>query len=111
MAEQPAKPKRATKPERVSIAENAPWKPSNPPVHIIFAVKAMAAGKANDQQQMRLLDWMIKDLCKTYDQPYRPGEEGRRDTDFACGLMHVGRELVKCVNMPPDKLRRENDGN
>ena len=65
------------------------------------AIRALAAGTASAAQQRAALDWIIHVLCRTYDEPFRPGEEGRRDTDFALGMAHVGRELVKHANGVP----------
>jgi hypothetical protein len=52
------------------------------------AIKALAAGNANEGQQQRALHWIVHTLCGTYDQPYRPASE--RDTIFACAKMFVG---------------------
>lgn len=64
-----------------------------------MAIKALAAGKANEGQQKRALDWIIKSVCGTYDQPFRPGEGGDRDTVFACAKQFVGQQIVKHINM------------
>lgn len=66
----------------------------------IMSIKAVAAGNANSGQQQRALHWIIETLCGTYDQPYRPGEGGDRDTSFACGKQHVGQQVVKLIKMP-----------
>ena len=48
-----------------------PWHPAEYDQAITGAIKALAAGNANDAQQKRALDWIIYTLCGTYDQPYR----------------------------------------
>lgn len=65
-----------------------------------MAIKALAAGKANEGQQKRALDWIIKTLCGTYDLSWRPGIDGARVTDFAEGKRHVGLQLIKHINGP-----------
>ena len=44
---------------------------------------------------------MIHKLCRTYDEPFRPGDDGSRETDYALGMAHVGRQLVKHANGVP----------
>lgn len=40
------------------------------------------------------------------DEPYRPGDEaGRRDTDFALGKAHVGRQIAKLLNLDLARVR------
>lgn len=76
-----------------------PWKPAAYDEADTYAIKALAAGVANEGQQMRALKWIIETLCGTYDQPYRPGNEGDRDTVFACAKMFVGQQIVKQINV------------
>lgn len=76
-----------------------PWKPAPYDEADTYAIKALAAGIANEGQQKRALKWVIETLCGTYDQPYRPGSEGDRDTVFACAKMFVGQQLVKQINV------------
>lgn len=77
-----------------------PWLPAPYDDDDTRAVKALAAGKASESQQQRALRWIINSACGTYDQPFRPGEGGARDTDFACGKQFVGQQIVKQINMP-----------
>jgi hypothetical protein len=76
-----------------------PWMPAPYDEADTYAIKALAAGVANEGQQKRALKWIIETLCGTYDQPYRPGSEGDRDTVFACAKMHVGQQIVKQINV------------
>lgn len=78
-----------------------PWKPCAYEPEDAYALRALQAGTATDHQQRRALKWIIETACATYDQPYRPGSA--RDTDFACGMQHVGKQIVKLLNM---KLER-----
>lgn len=79
-----------------------PWHPApyDPDGTDTAAIKALAAGVASEGQQKRALAWIINSVCGTYDQPYRPGEGGDRDTVFACAKQFVGQQIVKHINMP-----------
>ena len=82
-----------------------PWHPADYDQAITGAIKALAAGVANDAQQKRALDWIIYTLCGTYDQPYRPGEGGDRDTVFACAKQFVGQQIVKQTKLTTPERR------
>lgn len=62
-----------------------------------MAVKALAAGNANEGQQQRALDWIVRTLCGTYDLTYRPDSD--RDSVFAEGKRFVGLQLVKQMKL------------
>jgi hypothetical protein len=47
------------------------------------------------EAQLRAVRFIVETLCGTYDLSYRPGEDGRRDSDFAEGKRFIGSELVK----------------
>lgn len=73
-----------------------PWKPADWADEDAYAVQAVMHGRGSEDQQKRAMHFIVYILCATYDQAYRPGgDEGRRDTDFACGMQHVGKQLVK----------------
>lgn len=61
------------------------------------ALQALAAGVASAEQQKHALQWIINDVALTYDQPYRPGVDGDRETAFACGRQHVGQQIVSVM--------------
>jgi hypothetical protein len=63
-----------------------------------MAIKALAVGNANGDQQRVALKWIVELAAGTYDQPFRPGVGGDRDTAFACGRMFVGQQIVKQIN-------------
>jgi hypothetical protein len=88
-----------SKTTREAVDEHAPWKPTpfDPPDAAAF--QALARGNATADQQKRALDWLVKKACRTYDLSFRPGEAGRRDTDFAEGRRAVGLEIVKLLNL------------
>ena len=68
----------------------------------VAAIQAMHRGNANEGQQKDALDCIINILCGTYDEPYRDDE---RDTLFALGKAHVGREIVTITNLPLGKIK------
>lgn len=81
-----------------------------PPVtrSVAVAVKALAAGTADKQQQEFLFNWLVRDLTRAYDLSYRPGgEEQRRATDFAEGKRWVGLQLVHLFNYPISLLDKD----
>lgn len=87
------------KTEQQAIADHAPWKPASIESADAAAFQALARGNATADQQKRALDWLVKKACRTYDMSYRPGEDGRRDTDFAEGQRSIGLQLVKLLNI------------
>jgi hypothetical protein len=70
------------------------------------SLQALEAGNANERQQKEVLRWLIHDACKTYDLSYRPGESGRRDTDFAEGKRFVGLQVVTLLKVNTTEVRR-----
>lgn len=88
----------------VVLPANSPLLPPPCTQELAWAVKSLASGEANKGEQTMILGWIIRDLCRTYDLPYRPGSQS--DTDFALGMMHVGQELVKLVNMTPERITK-----
>lgn len=77
-----------------------PWEPAD-----AWALKALAAGKANESQQRRALSFVIERLAGTYDVSFRP--DSARATDFAEGKRFVGLQLVKLLNMPPALIKKD----
>lgn len=88
------------------------WLPADYDAADIEAVKAVHAGEADAYQQRRALEWIIKIVAGTYEEPFRSdGEGGERETSYALGRAYVGRQVVKAINMPPAliaKLRSNN---
>jgi hypothetical protein len=84
------------------LPATAAWRPADYEDADIYAIRALAAGNANESQQKRALDWIINKAAMTYDQPFRPGGlEGARETDFAAGRMFVGQQVVKLTKIVP----------
>ena len=78
---------------------SSPWMPAPYDEATTGAIKALAAGNANEGQQRRALDWIINVVCGTYDLSWRPGYEGDRATSFAEGRRFVGLQLVKQLKL------------
>ncbi len=78
------------------LQQPEPWKPFAWEPEDAYALRALQLGTATPGQQQRALKWII-DSAGTYDQPYRPASS--RDTDFACGMQHVGKQIVKLLNL------------
>lgn len=76
-----------------------PWHPAPYDDVDTYAIKALAAGVANEGQQKRALAWIINTLCGTYDLSFREGENGDRGTVFAEGKRYVGLQIVKHINV------------
>lgn len=72
-----------------------------------MAVRAFAAGVANDGQQKTVWHYIMYLTGASeefYDLPFRPGVEGQRSTDFALGKTFVGLQLRKLLRseLTPD---------
>lgn len=62
-------------------------------------IQALHRGDATPEMQRDALAYIINVAAATYDMPYRPGDSGRRDTDFACGKAFVGQTLVRMTKI------------
>jgi hypothetical protein len=85
----------------MKIDKHSPLLPAPYTAAESYAIRMLAQGEATPAQQRLALDWMIHKLCRTYDEPFRPGADGARETDYALGKAHVGRQLVKHANGVP----------
>ena len=85
----------------------APYAPAPYELADVHALKALAGDEdVPAHQARRALNWIIHSACGTYDQSYRPGEDGDRDTAFAEGRRFVGNQIVKLVNLSPEIMTR-----
>lgn len=81
-----------------------PWDPFDLDADELRAFKALSAGKASEGQQVLALSVIVNKFAGTYDLPFRPGIDGARATDFACGKMFVGQRIVNAIKRPiPEK--------
>jgi hypothetical protein len=80
-----------------------PWQSPRIEDADIFALQAVAKGIANDGQQRRAFDYVVRVLCETDRMTFWPGsDDGRRATDFAEGKRWVGIQLRRIEKMRPD---------
>jgi hypothetical protein len=97
----------------VKITKGNHKRPYNPPAYddqIVIAIQMLSEGKANEGQQTMALDWIVHELCKTYDLSYRPNEfGGDRDTVFAEGKRFVGLELVKMTKLKVGRMQHKEE--
>ena len=88
-------------PVRKRPQEPRPYKPSPCDKADVYALKALASGEANEGQQKRALDWILRVACGVGDNTYYSDSE--RDSTFAQGKRFVGLEIYGLINMklPP----------
>lgn len=91
-----------------AAAAHAPYIPTPWENADVLSLQRLQTGNASPVEQQRAMKWIIK--CTGYlDEPYRPGDEaGRRDTDFALGKAHVGRQIAKLLNLDLSRVRGGN---
>lgn len=85
----------------------AAWAPAHYGLRQIAAIQALAKGEATADQQTHALDWLVHEVCKTYDQSFRPDSE--RETAFAEGKRYVGLTIVKATKLNTANLRSEHE--
>lgn len=77
-----------------------PYQPVPYDEAITAAIRALNNGTASPEMQQRGLKWIIEVAAGTYEQPFRPGgQDGARETDFSCGRMFVGQQIVKQLKL------------
>jgi hypothetical protein len=80
-----------------------PWQTPHIEDADIFALQAFAKGIANNAQQQRAYDYVVRVLCETDRMTFWPGgEDGKRATDFAEGKRWIGLQLRRIEKMRPD---------
>lgn len=71
-----------------------PWAPpANVTAADVAAIKALSSGAASEDQQQRALHFILVTVCGVDEEPFCPGEDGRRSTDYALGKRRVGTYL------------------
>jgi hypothetical protein len=89
-----------------------PWQMPHIEDADIFALLAVANGIANNAQQARAYDYVVRVLCETDRMTFWPGgEDGKRATDFAEGKRWVGVQLRRIEKMRPDRRDEIAEGN
>ena len=80
-----------------------PWKPAEWDAEDGYAIQAVMMGRASEEQQRRAMQFIVHQVCATYDLSYRPSSD--RDTAFAEGKRFVGLQLVKFANLNIARVR------
>jgi hypothetical protein len=89
---------------RAKSQPDRPWQMPRIEDSDIFALQAVAKGIANDAQQVRAYDCIVRVLCETDRMTFWPGgEDGKRATDFAEGKRWVGVQLRRIEKLRPDQ--------
>ena len=83
-----------------------PWHPYEWEPADAYALQALAKGIANEGQQKRALDWIIRS-AGTYDVTFFAGQLDC--THFAEGSRHVGLQIVKLLNLPAVVIEKARD--
>lgn len=81
-----------------NIPDANPLKPPPYEAADLYAFQALEKGIATEGQQKRVLDYIIHNMCQTYDLEYRATE---RDSCLASGKRLVGLFIVKMLKINP----------
>jgi hypothetical protein len=68
-----------------------------------MAVKHLALGDADTDQQRRALDWIIYGVLGLKESPFDP--DSSRNTDYAIGRQDAAREIALYVALPSSDLK------
>ena len=72
----------------------------------VAALQALRTGTANEGQQQRALDWIIKGACGDGLWSYR---ESQRETDIALGRQFVSQQIVGLLKINLSALKQHED--
>ena len=86
------------------VEHREPWMPPTYDERVIYAIRALADGKATEHQQSIAWRWIMY-VTGAEGMSYRPGATGARDTDFAEGKRFVGLQIKKMLHpeLTPDE--------
>jgi len=87
------------------IVPHDPWGPTAFTLAEAMAVKALAAGTADEDQQKRALGFIVQKLCRINRISADPQNE--KATYFTEGKRFVGLALARIVATNPDDLKHE----
>ncbi len=84
----------------------APYDPVNFSKSQVSALQALAAGIADERQQIRALDCILTSVCDLNGLSFRPNEAGgERATAFAEGKRFVALQLCKALKLNIDLIK------
>lgn len=81
-----------------------PWLPVEYELADINAIKSVAAGTADADQQKRAFKTIVEKVCMTYDLGWHPQDD--HQASFAAGRRFAGTQLVKALHL----IKKENHG-
>jgi hypothetical protein len=89
----------------MKLPPGAPWAPFPWEGHkpACYALQALAEGRAEPEQQKLALKLIIEGIAGTYDEHFIPA--GARETDYALGKAHVGRQIVKILKLNLSRIK------
>lgn len=73
----------------------------------VAAIKALANGTAEPDQQLAALRFILVGVCKVDDEPYFPGAEGDRDTTYRLGMRRVGTFIRSLIHADIKKFKTD----
>lgn len=71
----------------------------------VAAIQALEKGLATPEQQRFAIKWIVEVAAGYYDLSFRPGEDGRRETDFSEGRRFVGAQVAKMTKLNLSKMK------
>lgn len=86
-----------------------PWEPPGYDDADVTAIKALTAGTANEQQQVRAIRYIVESLCGAYDLEWRPGSDGERESSFAAGKRWVGLQIIHLTKVEARRITNERE--
>lgn len=69
----------------------------------VVAIQAVMHGMADKEQQQRALNFIVYQVCRTYDLAYRPGDTNA--THFALGRQFAGQQIVHLMKLPANQIK------
>ncbi len=88
-----------------SLLKNATWMTASYELADASALKALAVGQANPEQQIRALMWIMQTACLARDWAYRPGANDG-DTNIGLGRQFVAHQIQHLISLPIGAMRR-----
>ena len=71
----------------------------------VSAIQAVSRGDASAVQQKAAMKAIIEKACDTYGLGWHPS--GSHESSFAAGRRFGGMQIVKAINTPAEKFKRE----
>lgn len=69
----------------------------------VYAVRAVAAGTADERQQKVALAYIVKHLSRAHILAFVPGSHDQ--TAFLAGRQYVGKKIIEMTELPVGKIK------